>query len=80
MPVEFEENIETYAREGAIVFEGIDFLGVWFCLMLKRYDWLAKRFVPIDGREWTQEEIISLLQSRTQRIPLAPTSEATTAA
>lgn len=67
MPVEFEENIEQYAAEKAIVFEGIDFLGVWFCLMLKRYDWLAKRYVPLDGQPKDHDAIITLLKQRTRR-------------
>ena len=65
MPGEFRDNLETYARAGAIVFEGIDFFAVWALLMLRRYDLLARRFVAIDGRARTQPEIVALLRSRT---------------
>lgn len=67
MPVEFEANRENYAREGAIVFERVDFFIVWFFLMLKRYDWLADRFVDLRGG-MSREEIIALLKERTRRI------------
>jgi fatty acid desaturase len=64
MPADFSENLSTYARERAIVFTGIDFFGVWLCLMLKRYDWLARRYVALEGSP-SQAEIIALLKSRT---------------
>jgi hypothetical protein len=66
MPDDFLRNIGTYAKERAIVFSGIDFFGVWFCLMLKRYDWLAKRVVPLGGEKPTMEETMALLKSRTE--------------
>ena len=65
MPEDFASNVETYAAEGAIVFHGIDFFGVWLCLMLKRYDWLAARMVPLCGATPTMDERIRLMQSRT---------------
>jgi hypothetical protein len=65
MPEDFKKNLVTYAYERAIVFEGIDFFGVWLYLMLGRYDWLAQRFVPLDGAPSSQAEIIALLRSRT---------------
>src|SRR4029077_17212020 len=33
LPDEFRANVPTYAREGAIVFSGLDFFAVWLCLM-----------------------------------------------
>lgn len=65
-PKEFESNVATYAAERAIVFEGIDFFGVWLCLMLKRYDWLAKRMVPLDDAPLSADQAIALMRSRTQ--------------
>ena len=65
MPVEFRRNVKTYAEESAIVFSGIDFFGVWFCLMLQRYDWLARRFVQLGEVHRSPDEIIGLLRSRT---------------
>ncbi|MEO8876613.1 MAG: fatty acid desaturase, partial [Polyangiaceae bacterium] len=47
MPEDFRANIGTYAKEKAIVFTDIDFFMVWAFLMLKRYDWLAAKLVPL---------------------------------
>jgi fatty acid desaturase len=65
MPEEFLRNVATYASEDAIVFADIDFFGVWVCLMLKRYNWLSRKFVHL-GRDRTEEETIALLRSRTR--------------
>ena len=69
MAAGFENNVETYAKERAIVFEGIDFFVVWFLLMTKNYKALAKRFVKLDDTFKTDEEIIEFLKIRTARIP-----------
>jgi hypothetical protein len=66
MPEEFRRGAGTYAEQRAIVFAGIDFFGVWVCLMLKRYDWLARRFVELEDVRRSPEEIVALLQSRTR--------------
>ncbi len=55
-----------YAAENAIVFSGIDFFGVWACLMLKRYDALAKRSVQLGDVVRSKEETVALLRSRTR--------------
>lgn len=68
MPVEFQANRETYVREGAIVFEGVDFFQVWFLLMIRRYDTLAKRYVDLGGMNPARDEIVKLLRERTRRI------------
>jgi fatty acid desaturase len=73
MPEDFRRNIRTYAAEGALVFQGVDFFQVWAALMLQRYDWLASRLVPLSPDAPTQEEAIRVMRLRTQRIPhLAP--------
>ena len=64
MPGDFSRNLASYAREGAIVFEGIDFFVVWLLLMLRRYDALAKCWVDVDGRHRSREEIAALLRVR----------------
>jgi fatty acid desaturase len=66
MPGDFETNRALYAREGAIVFQGIDFFGVWARLMLRRYRSLAHHYVALDGIRASEAEIIALLRSRTQ--------------
>ena len=74
MPGDFLKNLPTYASQGAIVFEGIDFFMVWLFLMLRRYDWLAARYVNLDGRVRSREEIVALLRVRTQPV-LTPASD-----
>jgi hypothetical protein len=64
MPEDFQRNIPTYAAEGAIVFSGVDFFVVWMMLMVKRYDWLADRIVPL-GDPKPRAEVIALLRERT---------------
>ena len=68
MPADFEANKAEYAREGAVVFEGIDFFGVWACLMLRRYRSLARHYVALDGVKPNDDEIIALLRDRTRPI------------
>jgi len=75
MPEDFLKNRDKYAENQAIVFEGLDYFVIWFFLMLKRYDWLAKRFVQLGKQHLSQKEIISLLRERTQRIPYLEAAE-----
>lgn len=71
LPKELDENRETYAKEGAIVFEGIDFFIVWAALMLKQYRFLAARYVPMAGEKPEEQELIRLFKARTRPIPRA---------
>ena len=71
MPGDFRASLATYARERAIVFEGVDFFGVWMMLMLRRYDWLSRRVVALDGEPRPEREIIEFLRSRTQWVSRA---------
>jgi fatty acid desaturase len=69
MPKDFLANAERYAKEGCVVFQGLDFFMVSFFLFLHRYDVLAKHFVRLPGDTRTDAEIIDFLKSRTRRIP-----------
>ena len=69
LPGDFLTNKEEYARQGAIIFHTIDFFVVWLFLMLKRYDWLARFYVEIDGQNRSKDEVMALLRSRTAPIP-----------
>ncbi|MCW3462935.1 fatty acid desaturase family protein [Chitinophaga nivalis] len=71
-PVYFKKTLDEYISNDAIVFDGIHFLHVWFYLMGKRYDLLAKHFVNIGDRFETDAEIMSFLQQRTRRIVTIP--------
>ncbi len=68
-PLEFQKNKAKYAANQAIVFDGLDFLQVFYYVMRKRYDVLAAHFVNIDGMFDSEEEIIQMLKRRTQKIP-----------
>lgn len=67
MPGEFLKNQDQYAANRAIVFEGLDYHQIWWYLMWKRYDILAKHFVNVGNVYQSDEEIIAMLRSRTQR-------------
>lgn len=80
LPAEFVANAETYGREDAIVFEGIDFFQVWLLLMLRRWKTLARHFVQLPGAPVRDEAaVIAFLQSRVRPIALAPSATAVTA-
>jgi hypothetical protein len=68
LPVDLKTNPSEFAKNGSIIFEGIDFFIVWAALMLKRYDFLASRYVSADGRERSKEEVMEFLRSRTRPI------------
>ncbi len=69
MPEDFLNNIETYAREKAIVFRSLDFTSVWFLLMWKKYKTLARFYVQLDpNNPLSEAEIIALLKQRTRKI------------
>ncbi len=68
-PVYFQESIDEYAANDAIVFDDLHFLQVFIYLVQKRYDVLAKHFVNINGRFQSDEEVAAFLKSRTEKIP-----------
>lgn len=68
-PEYFRNNIDLFIKNDAIVFDGIDYANVFFWLMLKRYDLLAKNFVNLGNRYHSDEDIIQLLKSRTAKLP-----------
>ena len=68
-PLAFQKNKDEYAKNEAIVFDGLDFLQVFLLVMRKRYDVLAQHFVNINNQYESDEEVIHMLKHRTQRIP-----------
>jgi fatty acid desaturase len=80
MPGDFQRNVATYEAERALVFSGIDFFHVWAALMLKRYDWLARRLVPLGKEARSHDDLVAVLRSRTRPIvreaPRAPARSA----
>lgn len=71
MPADLVATRHEYARHRAVVFAGIDFFVVWLFLMLKRYDWLAARYVDLGDERLSQEDVVTLLRRRTKPLPRA---------
>ncbi len=71
MPTEFQENIDKYREQGAVVFRTIDFFAVWLFLMTKQYGTLAGFYIDLSETPKTKDEVIALLKSRTKKIDAA---------
>lgn len=68
MVPDFEDTKDEYAAQGAIVFEGIDFFMVSVFLFLKRWNWLARRYVKLTAGDKDEAAIVALLKERTRPI------------
>lgn len=79
-PVHFRQNLDKYLNNDAIVFEGIHFLHVFFWLMRKRYDLLARHYVDLGHSFINDAQICGFLRSRTRKIIRTPESMAEEAA
>lgn len=65
MATEFEKNVPEYTKQDAVVFTGMaDNQRVWWLLMTRNYDELARHIVPLRPR--THAETVAWLQSRIQ--------------
>lgn len=71
MPIDFQNNLDKYVANNAIVFERIDYFQIWLYLMLKKYDWLAKNYVNIGETFQTDTEVIALMKERTRKFQMA---------
>jgi fatty acid desaturase len=69
LPVEFQQNVQKYHENAAIVFDGIDFFQVWALLMMHRYRTLASHMVDLGPTPRTEQEKIDFLRSRLRPIP-----------
>ena len=67
-PAHFRKNVQKYVDNEAIVFDGIHFLHIFFYLMGKRYDLLARHYVELAGPRRSEGEVVALLRARTRRI------------
>ncbi|MEI9911296.1 MAG: fatty acid desaturase [Bacteroidota bacterium] len=70
MPAEFLKRKDEFARNKAIVFDGIHYLHIFIFLLTKRYDKLADNLVNINNMFTSKEEAILLMKERTKRIPV----------
>lgn len=66
-PIYFRKTIDGYVKHQALIFDGLDFLGVFFHLMRGRYDVLADHLVNVDGMFSSKEEAIAVMKRRTRR-------------
>jgi len=67
-PDHLHKNIAEYEKNRALVFEGIDFLGIWINLMRKNYQKLAGHLVNINGMFPGEKEAILLMKRRTAKV------------
>jgi len=68
MPAEFLNNIDKYAENKAIVFEGIGFFDVGVKVMLGQWDSLYQHYVHFGQEKKTKEEVIEDLKMRLKPI------------
>jgi fatty acid desaturase len=62
---EFAQNRKKYGREDAVVFDGIDLVGIWFLLVTHQHRKLAKHFVRLPGAPArSDDEVIALFRRR----------------
>lgn len=71
MPGEFLNLKDEFAKQKALVFDGIHYLHVFTYLMTGRYDKLADNLVNINNTFKSREEAIALMRQRTQRIAVS---------
>jgi fatty acid desaturase len=70
MPGEFLKRKDEFARNKAIVFDGIHYLHIFVFLLTKRYDKLADNLVNINNMFTSREEAITVMKERTRKINL----------
>ena len=68
MPAELLKRKDEFAKNMAIVFDGIHYLHVFFYLLTKRYDKLADNLVNINNMFTSREQAIALMKERTKKI------------
>jgi fatty acid desaturase len=65
LTTEFAQNREKYGREDAVVFDGIDLVGIWFLLVTRQHRKLARHFVRLPGAPArSDDEVIALFRRR----------------
>jgi fatty acid desaturase len=78
LPADFLANASEYAKEGALVFEGLDFFLVSVLLWTGQWRILAKRFVRLDGPR-SDEDVIEMLKERVRPVRSWPLEQIATA-
>jgi fatty acid desaturase len=68
LPQNFIDHRESYACADAIVFERVDFFLVSLLLWTRNYRYLAKRFVRLDGKPRSDDDVMRMLESRVKPV------------
>jgi fatty acid desaturase len=71
MPGELQKNIDKYKQNDAIIFRELDFFVIWFLLVSHNYKTLASKYVDINEKFTSQEEIILFLKERTAKMEVS---------
>ncbi|KAH8679796.1 fatty acid desaturase-domain-containing protein [Tricladium varicosporioides] len=67
-PQAFLAAKERYSKEGALVFQNIDYLEITYRLLTKNYAYLAKQLVPIGSQiGMSQQELADMLRRKTRK-------------
>lgn len=66
-PEHFVENIKKFRDEKVIIFDGVDYWGLFCLLMTQNYLVLADRFVDLTGT-MSQADKIAYLKERSRRL------------
>lgn len=64
MPAEFLKDIDTYAKNGAVVFDGLGFFDVGVNVMMGNWDTLFEHYVHLGKEKRSKEEVIKDLKYR----------------
>lgn len=75
-PRYFREHLTDFARERAVVFDGLNYLDIFGLLLRDRYDVLAQHFVNVGNVYKDDEEVIAFLRSRTAPVPFVADTKA----
>jgi fatty acid desaturase len=68
MPVEFLKNVDKFAEKKIIIFDGLNYLHIFYWLITKQYGKLADNIVNVNNMFSSKEEAMALLKERTQKI------------
>jgi hypothetical protein len=65
-PEYFLASVDTFNKQRVIIFTGCDYFEIWFRLMIKDFDWMAKRLLTLG--EATLLEKKEFLKARVKRL------------
>jgi fatty acid desaturase len=68
MPQDIMNRAPQFIASGALIFNGLDFHDLFWCLMFKDYKKIAKAIIPLDGKERPEAELIALIKERVRAL------------